>query len=81
MVEEVENAEILGPGVKGRAFVTCIGWKSREHHTTFRTTKECQELLPLLKGEPVELEVHHTAFQETGKEKELSMRGGVDLSR
>ena len=72
IIEEVTSTQILGLEVKGRAFVACIGWQDRKRHMNFERTEQYQELLSLMKEEPVGLEMHHTTFQELGKDKKMN---------
>lgn len=70
-MEEVTNTQIWGPGVKGRAYVACIGWEDRELYMIFEQTEPWQELLSVMEEGPVGVEMHHTTFRESGKDKEL----------
>lgn len=56
-VEEIEH-----DGVKGKAIVLLIGWKSVDAHTLFRETQVFKDNISLLRSSSKAREVHHVAF-------------------
>ncbi|KAK5107424.1 hypothetical protein LTR62_001285 [Meristemomyces frigidus] len=51
-------------GVKGKAAVLAVGWRSREAHMEFRETKAFKENIHLLRRESKKLTMWHVQFME-----------------
>ena len=64
-MEEVEH-ESFGPGKKkGNAYVTVIGWDSKEKHMAFRETPDFMDNIHLVRRDEVRgMTMHHVSFVE-----------------
>ena len=53
-----------GEGEKKCAFVSAIGWESKDHHMQFRDTQTFKDNIYLIREGSTELAVHHVCFVE-----------------
>jgi hypothetical protein len=60
----ITHEEVEYKGVKGKAAVIAIGWKSVEAHMSFRETQTFKENIGLLRGEAKAIEMHHVVMMQ-----------------
>lgn len=60
----ITHEEVEYKGVKGKAGVVIIGWKSKEAHMEFRETQTFKENIGLLRGEAKAIEMHHVVMMQ-----------------
>ena len=53
-----------GEGDRKNAFVSVIGWESKEHHLLFRDSKTFQDSVHLVREGATGLAAHHVSFVE-----------------
>ena len=64
IVYGITHEEVEYKGVKGKAAVIAIGWKSVEAHMSFRETQTFKENIGLLRGEAKAIEMHHVVMMK-----------------
>ena len=60
----ITHEELSHEGVKGKAAVVLVGWKSDEARTAFRQTKTFEECVGLLKGEAKAIDTLHVMLNK-----------------
>ena len=60
----ITHEELSHEGVKGKAAVVLVGWKSDEARTAFRQTKTFEECVGLLKGEAKAIDTLHVMLHK-----------------
>jgi hypothetical protein len=60
----ITHEELSREGVKGKAAVVLVGWKSDEARTAFRQTETFQECVGLLKGEAKAIDTLHVMLKK-----------------